>query len=252
MAVFNDFTAVYDQMFPWEGRWRKEGPFFRRLLDACGARSVLDCACGPGRHAVEFARWGLVAAGSDLAPNMIAAAETHAREAGVAVDLRAASFIELAAAWGEARFDAVICLGNSLCLAPDDAGVARALAEMSRVLTPVGVAVVHVFNWDKLAVQGLRIMPAAAAAVDGRDVTLLRVFHHRGEVVDLHLVAVARGEAGAETQIQTAAQRAVGPARLAEYARTAGFRTVETFAGYDRAPFDPAVSDQLVMVLNKE
>ena len=250
-TFFNDFTALYDQMFPWEARLRREGPFFQQLFEARGARSVLDCACGPGRHALEFARWGLAAAGSDLAPNMVAAAEARAREAGAAVEFRVASFTELAAAWGPARFDAVVCLGNSLTLAPTDADVARALGEMAAVLKPGGVAVVHIFNWDKLAEEGLRIMPALAAKMDGRDVTLLRLFHHRGEVIDLHLVAMARREGGVDTQIQTAAQRPVGPDRLVEYARTAGFAEVERYAGYDLAPFDPVASEQLVLVAAK-
>jgi SAM-dependent methyltransferase len=237
MTVFNDFSSLYDQMFPWEARLRREGPFFQQLFEARGVRSVLDCACGPGRH--------------DLAPNMVAAAEVRARQAGAAVEFRVASFTELAAAWGPVRFDAVVCLGNSLTLAPTDADVARALGEIATVLQPGGVAVVHVFNWDKLAAEGLRIMPALAATVDGRDVTLLRVFHHRGEVIDLHLVALARREGGVDTQIQTAAQRPVGPDRLVEYARAAGFTQVERYAGYDLAPFDPAASDQLILVAAK-
>ena len=81
--------------------------------------------------------------------------------------------------------------------------------------------------------------------------TLLRVFHHRGEVIDLHLVAMARREGGVDTQIQTAAQRPVGPDRLVEYARNAGFAEVERYAGYDLAPFDPAASDQLIIVAAK-
>jgi SAM-dependent methyltransferase len=145
----------------------------------------------------------------------------------------------------------VVCLGNSLTLAPSDAEVAQAFHEMAAVLAPGGVAVIHVFNWDKLAAEGLRIMPAAAATVDGREVTLLRVFHHRGEAIHLHLVAVTRREGGVDTRIQTAVQRPVGPARLEEYARAAGFTEVERYAGYDLAPFDPAASDQLILVLAK-
>jgi SAM-dependent methyltransferase len=182
---------------------------------------------------------------------MVAAAEVCARQAGATVDFRVVSFTELAAAWGEARFDAVVCLGNSLTLAPTDADVARALGGMAAVLRSGGVAVVHVFNWDKLAAEGLRIMPAVAATVEGRDVTLLRVFHHRGEVIDLHLVAMARREGGVDTQVQTAAQRPVGPDRLVEYARKAGFAEVERYAGYDLAPFEPAASDQLILVAAK-
>jgi len=176
-----------------------------------------------------------------------------AHAAGVAADFRTASFTGLDAAFGPAAaFDAVLCIGNSLTLAPTDDDVAAAWRAMHCVLRPGGIAVVHVFNWDRVVAAGLKIMPAIILDIDGRSVTTLRVFHHHASVIDLHLVTVSRSDDGrAETQVLTAAQRPLGPDRLAGMAAAAGFEEAARWNGYDGRPFDPDRSDQLLLVARK-
>jgi len=254
MTVFNEFSEVYDRMFPWETRLAREGPFLRRLFEREGVRTVLDCACGTGRHVIALNQWGYLAGGSDLSPRMIEAARANARAAGVAADFRTASFTGLDAAFGPAAaFDAVLCIGNSLTLAPSDDDVAAAWRAMHRVLRPGGVAVVHVFNWDRVIASGLKIMPAMIVEIDGRLVTTLRVFHHHASAIDLHLVAVSRSDDGrTDTQVLTAAQRPIGPDRLMAMAADAGFLELERWGGYDGRPFDPERSEQFLLVVRKQ
>lgn len=249
MTAFNDFSAAYDWMFPWATRLSNEGTFFQDLFAAHGVRRVLDCACGTGMHPIQFARLGLQAYGSDLSPAMIAQAESNARQSGLKIHLRVGSFTELTAHFPpRERFDAVICVGNSLTLAPADSDVERAIRQMAGVLKPGGLCVLNLFNWDRLADEGLRIMPATARIVDGEEVTFLRVFHHRGEVIRLHIVIISRRGELVDTRILTAYQRPVGPARLLEWVRSAGFESIALYGGYDRRPFAPESSDQLVLV----
>lgn len=57
--------------------------------------AVLDLGCGPGFLAVSFARAGMRVTGVDPEPEMLAAAQAAAAEAGVAVDLREGSSFAL-------------------------------------------------------------------------------------------------------------------------------------------------------------
>jgi SAM-dependent methyltransferase len=248
MTIFNDFTEAYDLMFPWPERLREEGDFWAELFARHGVRSVLDCACGTGMHLIRFAELGLAAYGSDLSPGMVETAMANAVRAGVFANVRVASFTELTRRFDvDERFDAVICVGNSLTLAPADADVALAVREMRAMLNPGGICVLNIFNWDKLAREGLRIMPAARASRDGREVTFLRVFHYKGEVIDLHIV-VMTGTGGVETQVLTALQRPVGFDQLTRFVKEAGFTGWEAYNGYDLTPFDPETSDKLILV----
>jgi len=252
VTIFDDFSDAYDLMFPWESRRKGEGSFFPELFTAAGTRSVLDCACGTGMHVVDFARLGLAAYGSDLSPHMVETAMENVLREGLFANLRVASFTELTQRFDpDERFDAVVCVGNSLTLAPTDEDVAQAVREMHAVLNPGGICVLGIFNWDLLARVGVRIMPASVATRGGEEVTFLRVFHHRGDRIDLNIVVMSRKNGGVETRVLAAHQRPVGPERLSAYLESAGFSSVETFSGYDRKPFDPATSDNLLVVARK-
>ena len=48
----------YDLRVDWNRRFAREWPFFKRLFRERGVKSILDCACGTGRHAVLFAEKG--------------------------------------------------------------------------------------------------------------------------------------------------------------------------------------------------
>ena len=51
--VFGDLADVYEAMIDWPKRLAGEGPFYRRLFGRHGVRSVIDVACGTGRHAAR-------------------------------------------------------------------------------------------------------------------------------------------------------------------------------------------------------
>lgn len=251
-TIFNEFSAAYDVMFPWEKREQGEWDFYSAMFTAHGVTSVLDCACGTGRHTVMFARMGKKSAGSDLSPAMVEKARAYAMAVGVTADFRVSSFTELSGAFApQEQFDAVICVGNSLTLAPSDADVAVAVKEMYRRLTPAGICIVHLFNWDKLARERLRIMPASYGMLQGRDVTFLRVFAHEDDRVTLNIVVMERTSGGVETSVLTAIQRPVGPEALCGFMSDAGFQEINTFADQRLTPFDPQASDNLWIVAKK-
>jgi SAM-dependent methyltransferase len=108
------------------------------LIPALGLRSgmrVLDVGCGPGRHAHELARRGIVVHGIDISETFVELARREA-PAGATferMDARALPF--------EAEFDAVVCLcqgafGMMAANGDDDAvvaGMARALRSSGRL-----------------------------------------------------------------------------------------------------------------------
>ena len=96
-----------------------------------GAR-VLDVGCGSGQWAVALARRGGEVTGVDLSPAMVARAERHAAEAGVAVRWHVGEAARVAGP--DAAYDAVLAR-VVLQLVPD---VPAALAEFRRVLRPGG------------------------------------------------------------------------------------------------------------------
>ena len=79
-----------------------------KRLDCLKGLRMLDIGCGAGILSEPLARLGAEMVGADPAEENIAAAKAHAEEAGLAVDYRATTAEELAAA-GE-RFDVVLAM----------------------------------------------------------------------------------------------------------------------------------------------
>jgi len=79
-----------------------------KKLDCLKGLRMLDIGCGAGILSEPLARLGAAMVGADPAEDNIAVAQAHAREAGVAVDYRATTAEDLAAA-GE-RFDVVLMM----------------------------------------------------------------------------------------------------------------------------------------------
>jgi len=66
-----------------------------RIVGLMPGDPVMDLGCGPGLLAIQFARAGMAVTAVDPEPEMLAAAEAGAREAGVSLDFRQGSSFDL-------------------------------------------------------------------------------------------------------------------------------------------------------------
>jgi len=100
--------------------WGLDPRSFRPL----DGRSALDVGCGAGLLAEPLARLGATVTGLDAAPELVAAAEVHARGAGLEIAYRAGGTEALGA---DERFDLVTCM-EVVEHADDQRGLVRSLA----------------------------------------------------------------------------------------------------------------------------
>jgi glycine/sarcosine N-methyltransferase len=118
------------------------------LFERSGARTALDCACGTGVHTEILAREGFHVVGSDASEHMLEVARSKLSAAGLAVDLYTSSWRDLPEVV-PGRFDAVICMGNSLPLEPDGDAVVESLRGMYAMLNEGGVLLISNTNADR-------------------------------------------------------------------------------------------------------
>lgn len=100
-----EFAASYDPRrfrttVPYYARYRLGYPdaLIAQVIALVGLRHgdvVLDLGCGPGTLAIPFARAGMAVTAVDPEPEMLAACEAAAREAGVAIAVRQGSSFEM-------------------------------------------------------------------------------------------------------------------------------------------------------------
>ncbi|MCH7872887.1 MAG: class I SAM-dependent methyltransferase, partial [Planctomycetes bacterium] len=171
---FKPEPRTYDALINWQRRLERETPFYRRLFEQVGVERVLDVACGTGRHARMFHSWGLTVEGADVSPEMLA----HCRDQTEKSDtLRwvERSFDQPAPAG--APFDAAICVGNSLAIAPDLKAVGEVLRAMTASVRPGGALVIQVLNLWRIAEGSITWQKCGRIQDDDGDRIFLKGIH---------------------------------------------------------------------------
>jgi len=245
--MFEDLIDVYEAMIDWPKRLAHEGTFYRRCFEQHGVGNVLDAACGTGRHAAMFHSWGLRVEGADLSPGMIDRARASFGEpAGLRWAVRGFDQPIVAAE----PFDAAICVGNSLPLAPDMAAVARAIGHMLAAVHSGGVLIVHALNLWRLPEGPCVWQKCRPATLPSDEVLILKGVHRCAAYgyVELAVVEPVRG-----SFLKTESVRFLGleAAELESLARAAGAHEIQFFGGYQDEPYDRQRSTDLLMVVKK-
>lgn len=119
--------------------------FIRKSAELGAGQTVLDVACGDGRHCFALANLGLMVTGLDCSLSQLvrASQRNEATEAGVTLlhgDMRALP--------RDRTYDVVTCLGSSIGYFDGDEQNRQVLQEMIEVLRPGGKLVLQVFNRD--------------------------------------------------------------------------------------------------------
>lgn len=245
--VFRDVTDVYEAMIDWPKRLAGEGPFYRRLFDHIGVHSVVDVACGTGQHAAMFHSWGLRVEGADVSANMIERARANFGEPSN-MSWKVRGFDQPIEP--NEPYDAAICTGNSLSLAPDIPMMERAVQEMLAAVRAGGVVVLHLLNLWRLPDGPCVWQKCKRAALERGDVVIAKGVHRTGSVgyVDLIIVSL---DASASMQTESVPILGIEAEKLDKTLRKAGASSVQFLGNYQDQPYDRDGSLDLIVVANK-
>ena len=149
----HSFVRKWDELIDWEARASSEGDFFIRILKERGVKRVLDVATGTGFHSIRLLRAGFDVISADGSPEMLAQAFENARRAGFIMRTVQADWRWLSRDIVN-KYDAVICLGNSLTHLFSEQDRRKALAEFYAALNHDGVLILDQRNYDGILDDG--------------------------------------------------------------------------------------------------
>ena len=262
--MYDQFSLDYDRFVDWAGRLKFELPFLIAQIEKSvetqntaslpSQTRVLDAACGTGWHAIALAQRGFQSAGADLSAPMIAAARHNAAQAGVAVRFEASGFGQLAETFGEAGFEAVICLGNSLPHLLTPAALQAALVDFARCLVPGGVLIVQNRNFDLVMEKRQRWMEPQSYQQGEAEWLFLRFYDFDPDgLITFNILSLQRaGEAPWKQTLHTTRLRPILQDELMGVLDEAGFGELAAYGSLGGEGFDPEVSGNLVLVGKKK
>lgn len=264
-ADFYDTLAPqYDAFVNWESRLSVELPFLERLLQSVphpggDPAHVLDAAAGTGMHALALARRGYTLSAADLSPAMAEVARQNAASAHLPLRFEVAGFAALAHTFGidaadadAPRFDALLCLGNSLPHVSDAVSLAHALADFAACLRPGGLLILQNRNFDLVLAARQRWMEPQAHHQSGLDKLFIRFydFDPDGRITFNMLTLQRQGEGTWTQQVAATRLLPITQPGLSNALVEAGFHQIQAYGSLAGEPFDPAASPNLVLTAN--
>lgn len=144
-----DFVSRWDELIDWNKRAESEGAFFTDLLLRTGACRVFDASTGSGFHAVQLRRAGFDVTACDGSPTMVRRAKANFASRGLDIPIICQDWRDLDPQRLGA-FDAVLCLGSSLCHLFQQSERVEVLQRFGQLLRPGGMLLIDQRNFQAI------------------------------------------------------------------------------------------------------
>ena len=232
-------------------RYQRIIPFFTKIFDENKVKSILDCACGTGKHAIAFSRLGFHVEGCDLSSEMVKHAKKDAVTSGVEVNFVQADFKKLHEAFNR-KFDCVVCVGNSLTHELEEQGVLSALESMHQVLKEEGVVIVQIRNIPKLIRDKTRLFPVHHHKEPNGDLKLFfYVLDFYPSKVTFNVVSCIENDGLPKFEVNSVDYNTISESKLASLMMKAGFKNLRTYGNFEFEEFRDLESKNIIIVGNK-
>ena len=247
MKVYNKIASVYDYMINWEERLQTEDPFFHHLFREQMTKSIVDLGCGSGGHALHWGEMGYNVTGIDSSKDMIALAKKKAESLEIDIEFVCSPILDFPSKIEE-PVDMVVCLGNTLPHILETQTMEKLFRDTVLKLNPMGIAVVHLLNYERILETQRRDFPVKSCFMDESEYVFIRFYDYHQQNLLFNLVSISKEK---DTWNSTSISMYHYPWRLEELkeiARNAGFKTVMEYGDFGFAEFVPEQSENLILV----
>ena len=249
-----NFAEHYDAVINWEKRLARELPLLVELARRAGRR-VLIPACGTGAHVLALAREGFSVLGFDADEEMVALTRHRiGREANailVAGGEAMASVLRMEDAGQlSPSHDVAYCLGNALPGIAGEGQLAAALKGVAGALRAGGLFLTQNLNYDLRWKETVHWFPLLSGETAQEEVLLVKFADYEPQAINFHAMFLTRQKAGGkwQSEVRSSRQMPLFRDRLAELLTEAGFGKLQFWGDYAKTAFDPAKSNDLLVV----
>lgn len=223
MNFYQELSRYYDEVFSVDAA---EMRFINSLLPAKG--TLLDIGCATGNKTVLASEHVAKVEAFDLDEEMIERAkQAHSRDN---IHYTVADMLELARVFSGRRFDAILCLGNTLvhALPPATGHLLRAVAGL---LSEEGCYIVQILNYDRIVREQIKALPV----IDAKHVRFIRNYEWKNE--EMHFVTALEIKASGQILHNDIVLYPLLQQELTDLLHQAGFANIQYYGSYQGAPW---------------
>lgn len=232
MGFYQQISKYYDYIFPASD---KAIEFFTKRFTKFKVHYVLDVACGSGNYLQALAEKGYKVTGVDLDLAMVEAAQAKAKAQKLNFTAIQGDMRNLDSILSE-KFDALICMGNSLVHLIGKEEIRKALYGFYARLHDKGMAIIQIINYDRIIEQNIDALPTIEDKKIG--LSFERKYDYRPEegIVYFNTLLTVPGEKY-ENSIPL---YPLIKNDLISMIQEAGFERWDLYGGFDEKPWTPS------------
>ncbi|OGU69679.1 MAG: hypothetical protein A2W30_00370 [Ignavibacteria bacterium RBG_16_36_9] len=201
--------------------------------------SVLDMACGAGRHAVTFAKSGFKVTAVDLSQRLISEAKKNANQEGVELDFVLSDILEYETS---KKFDLVVNLFTSIGYFENDEENYAVIKKAFNLLNQGGYFVLDYFNKDFLLKN---LIPTTVFSENGMKITQNR------SIEGSRIVKKITIENNGSSEKFYESVRLYNYEEILIYIKKAGFKIIKQYGDYFGNNYESETSPRLIIFAMK-
>ena len=245
MDQYDKMAYDYDQFGAIEQVDPKEQQFFRQLFEQYGVKSVLDCACGTGKHLYIFHQLGVKTHGSDISSAMLEVAKENLGRNGISMPLIPCDFMKLEDKL-KGTYDALVCLSTSLPHLHTDEELLTALLSMKGRLNAHGILVLT----QGTSHFNLYHSEPVETVVNNRDFSRVFIKNHDEQFLTIQILDLFHSESRNESNCYEMKYRILLDHDYERLLKQAGFEHIRIYGNFEFGEYTKE-SRRLIVVAQK-
>lgn len=230
-TFYAKLSEHYDEIFPLS---RSMEQFVLHELPHHQLTSLLDIGCGTGSLAIALSPQVESVTAIDLDDKMINKAKEKNDQAGSLVVFETLNMLEIENQFGRGKFDAAICLGNTIAHLLSIADIELFFQAAAHVLVPGGKFILQGLNYNHILGDGIDSLPL----IENGNIRFIRKYQHNAhpELLKFETELTVKG---ASSVSGSTMHNPVRPELFHSSITEAGFTDLQMFGGFNRSALLP-------------
>ncbi|WP_432663428.1 class I SAM-dependent methyltransferase [Wukongibacter baidiensis] len=226
MGFYEELSKYYDIVFPLG---KPQLNFIGKRIK--GKQDVLDLAAGTGNYSIALAKEGYNVSAVDLDEEMIKKIAAKNKKEGTDVEPYVLDMKKIDVL-GDNKFDAVVCIGNSLVHLDNKEEIKDLLNKMYGLLRKDGVVILQIVNYDRVLKYDVKELPLIDRPESG--VRFVRNYELEDGKVLFKTELIINNERSYDNCIKLYPLQSQD---FVELLKEAGFRDIKLHGGFDEKEY---------------